>query len=129
MRISTFFTMFALVCALEIPTTAQESGPSAQPEQTGRVLGTVVRGNTTIVFEAPTLDTSTRNRLRTWGDFAERHPTIARTLAHRPSLINDATYLRKHPELATFFETHPDIKSAMADNTGNFAAFRLRSGE
>lgn len=54
MRISTLFTAFALVCALEMPAIAQEYPPpgAAQPEQSSKVLGTVMRGNTTIVFEA-----------------------------------------------------------------------------
>ena len=35
----------------------------------------------------------------------------------------------KHPELATFFQTHPDIKDAIEENPGNFAAIPPRPGE
>jgi len=50
-------------------------------------------------------------------------------LAYKPSLINDSGYLSKHPELATFFQAHPDIKDAMEENPGNFAAIPPRPGE
>ena len=81
-----------------------------------------MRGNTTIVFEAAGTGNLDVDRLRTWSDFAEKHPKIARALAYKPSLINDATFLKKHPDLAMFFEAHPDIKDAMAENPGNFVA-------
>jgi hypothetical protein len=122
MRLSTLFIALALICTLQMPTIAQESAAPAQLERTGNVLGRVVRGNTTIVFEAAGAGNLDLDRLRTWSDFAEKHPNIARTLAYRPSLINDPTYLKNHPDLAMFFEAHPDIKSAMADNPGNFVA-------
>ncbi len=129
MRISTVFTAFALVCALEMPAIAQEHTPSGttQPEQ--KVLGTVVHGNTTIVFEAVGTRGIDMTPLRTWSDFAEKHPKIEMALAYKPSLINDVAYLKKHPELAAFFQTHPDIKDAMMKNPGNFVAIPPRPGE
>ena len=78
----------------------------------------------TIVFKSADTRTIDMDRLRTWDDFAETHPKIGRRVADRPSLINDATFLKKHPDLAMFFEAHPDIKSAMAENPGNFVAGR-----
>ena len=62
-------------------------------------------------------------------EFAEEHPKVATALAYKPSLINDPGYLTKHPELATFFQTHPDIKDAIEENPGNFAAIPPRPGE
>ena len=123
MRLSTLFIALVLGCALEMPAVAQESAAPVQVEPTGSVLGTVVRGNT-IAFKSADTRTIDMNRLRTWDDFAETHPKIGRSLAYRPSLINDATFLKKHPDLATFFEAHPDLKSAMAENPGNFVAGR-----
>jgi hypothetical protein len=69
------------------------------------------------------------NRLRTGSQFAEEHPKIVTTLAYKPSLINDPGYVTKHSELATFFQEHPDIKDAMEENPGNFAAIPPRPGE
>jgi hypothetical protein len=69
------------------------------------------------------------NMLRTWSQFAEEHPKVATALAYKPSLINDPGYLTKHHELATFFQTHPDIKDAIEENPGNFAAIPRRPGE
>jgi hypothetical protein len=37
-------------------------------------------------------------------------------------------YLTKHSELATFFQTYPDIKDAIEENPGNFAAIPPRPG-
>ena len=91
------------------------------------MLGTVVRGNTTIFFQAA--GARGLGRLRTWSQFAEKHQKIATALAYKPSLINDPGYLTKHPELATFLQTHPDIKHAMEENPGNFAAIPPRPGE
>ncbi len=90
-------TGFGLVLALPV---AGQDTPSAvvQPENT-KPLGVVQRGNTTIVFapaDSRDLDIA---RLRAWGEFADAHPGIARALAYRPSLMNDAGYLRRNPDL------------------------------
>jgi hypothetical protein len=100
-----------------------------QPEGRAEVLGTVVRGNTTIIFQAAGTHGLDLNRLRSWSQFAEEHPKIATALAYKPSLINDPGYLTKHPELPTFFQTHLDIKDAIKENPGNFAAIPPRPGE
>jgi hypothetical protein len=68
-------------------------------------------------------------RLQTWDDFAQTHPKIASTLAYKPELINDPRYLARHPELNAFFQSHPDVKEAMAEDPGNFAAIPPRPGE
>ena len=131
MRLPAIVIAAVLVCFPTLPAIAQESTPSTatQPEGGAEVLGTVVRDNTTIIFQADGTHGLDLNRLRTWSQFAEEHPKIATTLAYKPSLINDPGYLTEHPELATFFQAHPDIKAAMEENPGNFAAIPPRPGE
>ncbi len=126
---ATLITGFSLLLA--VPAAGQETPPTVvQSEtQTAKPLGAVQSGNTTIIFapaDSRDIDTA---RLRTWEEFADAHPGIARTLAYKPSLMNDPRYLKGHPELDTFFRAHPDIKSAMADDPGNFAAIPPRPGE
>ncbi len=99
----------------------------AQPAPIGeapnvRVLGTVVKGNTTIEFQAANPSDLDIKQLRTWGDFAGQHADIARELGNKPSLMQDAGYLKKHPELSAFFTEHPEIRDAMNENPGNFVA-------
>jgi hypothetical protein len=121
-------TGFSLV--LILPVSAQENPSSATQSQSANSTGSAVQsGNTTIVFAPADSRDIDSAHLRTWQDFADAHPQIARALAYKPSLINDAHYLKSHPALDTFFEEHPDIKSAMADNPGNFAAIPPRPGE
>jgi hypothetical protein len=131
MRRSSMAIMSILVTlAFALPAMAQEENSgAAQPKAGGAELGRVVQGNKTIVFapaDSGNLDTS---RLRTWGEFAETHPKIAKALAYKPSLMNDHAYLSKHPELSGFFQEHPDVKEAMAENPGNYVAIPPRPGE
>ena len=114
---------------LAISAAAQVTPAPSQVPSGGPVLGSVTRGNTTVVFEAanPTdLDSQT---LRTWDRFAEEHEEIARALAFKPSLLDDQRYLNKHPELSDFFQEHPDVREAMEADPGNFAAIPPRPGE
>ncbi len=67
--------------------------------------------------------------LQIWDDFAQAHPRIASTLAYKPWLMNDPGYLARHPELNAFFQSHPDIKMAMAQDPGDFNAIPPRPGE
>ena len=109
--------------AFALPAMAQdENSGAAQP-------GTVVQGNRTIVFAPAGTSNIDTSRLRTWGEFAEAHPKIAKALAYNSSLMNDRGYLSKHPELDAFFRAHPDIKDAMAENPGNYVAIQPRPGE
>jgi len=94
---------------------------------TSRVNGVAVNGNTTTVFEA-TNDSDLQTHLLTqWNGFAQRHQKIAHQLGDKPALIDDAAYLRKHPELAKLFDDNPDLLSAMRRDPGNFVANQPRS--
>jgi hypothetical protein len=78
MRVSALFIAVGLVCCPALPAIAQEGMSSAavQPERGTEVLGTVVRGNTTIIFEAAGAHGIDLNGLRKWDQFAEEHPKI-----------------------------------------------------
>jgi hypothetical protein len=115
--------------ALTIPAAGQDSQSVVTQSQSARPLSAVQSGNTTIVFApADNRDIDTA-RLRTWEGFADTHSGITHALATNPSLINNANYLRKHPDLNAFFQEHPDIKSAMADDPGNFVVIPPSPGE
>jgi hypothetical protein len=118
-RLSTLLFVLALPVAFTTSAIAQD----------GRTLGTVVKGNTTTVFMAADSSDIDMQKLHTWNAFASLHPDIARTLAYKPSLINDDGYAKKHPELGEFFSAHPDIREAMAENPGNYVAIPPRPGE
>jgi hypothetical protein len=132
-------TKSAVICALAsllaLPAAAQMNQPDATSGQPmaapeGQTIGTVTNGNTTIEFQSAASNQDIDNQaLATWGNFADAHPRIAHTLAYKPSLINDSGYLHRHPELADFFNSNPQIKDAMAENPGNFVAIPPRPGE
>ena len=94
-----------------------------------RMLGPAENTNTTIVFKAADRRDIDSKSLRVWDDFAQAHPSIAKTLAYKPELINDPGYLRHHPDLNAFMQDHPDIQDAMINDPGNFAAIPPRPGE
>jgi hypothetical protein len=117
--------IFNVLIAVALPV-AFASLSAAQEEKT---LGTVVDGNTTIEFKAADTGDIDMQKLKTWNDFASQHPKIAKDLAYKPELINDDGYVKKHPELASFFSEHPDLREAMAENPGNYNAIPPRPGE
>jgi hypothetical protein len=94
-----------------------------------RPLGTVVNGNTTIIFEPADERDIDVAHLVSWGEFASAHPQIARTVAYQPALLRDPGFLGKHPELVDFFRNHPDTREAILENPGNFEAIPPRPGE
>jgi hypothetical protein len=104
------------------------SAPSLTPSG-GPVLGSVTKGNTTVVFEAANPSDLDSQALKTWDSFAEDHEDVARALAFKPSLMNDQRYLQKHPDLNDFFQAHPEVRETMEANPGNFAAIPPRPGE
>ena len=118
-RISTLLIAIALPVAFAVPGIAQE----------GQTMGTVVNGNTTTVFKAADSRDIDTHKLRTWNEFAGTHPKVASELAHNPALINDDAYAKKHPQLGTFFSSHPEIREAMTANPGNYVAIPPRPGE
>jgi hypothetical protein len=123
-RVLTLFLAGILVPLLTQSVFAQaDAGGSQEMEHPhGKVLGTVVEGNTTIVFEAANESDIQMGQLKTWSEFAREHPEIAREVTRRPILTQRPRYLKKHPDLKKFFVEHPDIQKAMTENPGNFVA-------
>ena len=114
-----------LLLAVALPITF--AAPSIAQE--GKTLGVVVNGNTTTEFKAADARDIDTQKLKLWNDFASQHPKVANQLAHKPALINDDAFAKKHPELSAFFSAHPDIREAMAANPGNYVAIPPRPGE
>ena len=108
---------------------AQQASSPWRASAPNPVLGSVTNGNTTIVFEAANQRDIDSEPLLIWDAFAAAHPQIARSLAYKPSLMNDPGYLSTHQDLNLFFEAHPEVRQAMAANPGNFAAIPPRPGE
>jgi len=103
MRHSTI-AMISLIgtVAFALPAMAQDdSSVAARPDTQSRAVQG--QSNTTIVFRPADTSDLDASRLQTWGEFAEMHPKVAKTLAYKPSLINDDAYLLKNPELDAFF--------------------------
>ena len=128
-RLSSVLAAIVLSGGLAGSGMAQVAPAPSQGSAGGRVLGSVTNGNTTTVFEAANTSDIDMKVLTTWGDFATAHPSIARALAYKPSLMNDSGYLNKHAELRAFFQEHPEVRDAMAANPGNFNAIPPRPGE
>jgi len=129
MRLSAALIAAGLSFVFTVPAAGQNSQSEIIRPENAKPLGVVQSGNTTIVFAPADSSDIDVTRLRTWGEFADVHPRIARALAYKPSLMNDAGYLKKNPDLDAFFRSHPDIKQAMAENPGNFEAIPPRPGE
>ena len=74
MRLPAVLIAVGLVCCPALPGIAQEGTPSAaiQPEGGAEVLGTVVRGNTTIIFQVKIQWTGLIGRRRAHGTQAFR---------------------------------------------------------
>jgi hypothetical protein len=143
-RLTLQLTAISFGVAFALPAIAQQTTTTTKSESvttgatttvapatpsTGRTLGTVVEGNSTVEFKAADTRAVDVEKLRTWGDFKAAHPEIAREMAYKPALISDPAYAGKHPELASFFSAHPDIREAMIENPGNYVAIPPRPGE
>jgi hypothetical protein len=128
-RPSSVFSALLLSAVLAGSAAAQIAPVPSEAPAGGGMLGSVTKGNTTVVFEAANPSDINSQALTTWDGFAEEHPTIASALAYKPSLMNDPGYLNKHPELNDFFRAHPEVRDAMAADPGNFDAIPPRPGE
>jgi hypothetical protein len=94
-----------------------------------RVNGVVVNGNTTTVFEAADHRDLQMHLLTQWSGFAQDHQKIAHQLAAKPTLIDDAGYLQKHPDLEKLFAENPGLRTAMNRDPGNYLANLPQSEE
>src|ERR1700722_14404973 len=96
------FAAVALGCCLfAAPAFAQsaaQSGAGSSP------FGTIQNGNTTIVFQPADSSDLNMAMYNTWNGFAQAHPDIERQLSRKPALMSNDGYLKRHPDLANFFD-------------------------
>jgi hypothetical protein len=115
-RTLSLLAVIAIGAMMTAPSFAQDGAA------TSHATGTVVEGNTTMVFKtADQRDLHTQS-LKRWTAFAQGHPQIARQLANQPALLSDAGYLRKHPDLGQLFDDNPGLLAEMKADPGNFNA-------
>ena len=60
------------------------------------------------------------------GEFLDYHPEIAQQLAKHPSLVNNADYLRNHPELRQYLQGHPALAQEITTHPDAFMAAEQR---
>jgi hypothetical protein len=119
--------ILSLLATVAIAATMTNVAFAQAGDKTSRVDSIAANGNTTIVF-APANDSDLQMGLLTrWSSFARVHQKVARQLGDKPMLIEDASYLRKHPELEKLFQDNPNLLAAMKRNPGNFVANQPRS--
>src|SRR5215471_3892692 len=54
--------------------------------------------------------------VKSFDDFMDKHSAIEGEVRRDPSLLNNADYLAKHPELKTYLDQHPRIRQELAEN-------------
>ncbi len=62
----------------------------------------------------------TRGQVRVMDQFLDKNPDIGRDLWRNPSLVNNAEYLKAHPQLQAFLNQHPNVKEEFAENPRYF---------
>lgn len=62
----------------------------------------------------------TRRDLVTMDQFLDSHPEIDEQLQAKPSLVNDADYLKAHPALQTFLNQHAQVRAELAETPSYF---------
>jgi hypothetical protein len=95
-----------------VPAFAQDS-PSSQ------VVGTVQRGNTTIVFERSNADLNL-DQLNAFSQIVSSDPGMVSKLAKNPSLVNDQSFVSKHPALQQYLDKYPNAREDIVANPGNY---------
>ncbi|HZP44078.1 MAG TPA: hypothetical protein VFB15_00370 [Candidatus Binataceae bacterium] len=52
--------------------------------------------------------------------FSQEHPAIIQELARNPRLVSSAGFASRHPEWRDFLDAHGDLRTAIAEDPGNF---------
>src|ERR1700692_758799 len=68
-------------------------------------------GNTNIIFKPADPSDLPLDRYKAFDEFADDNPGLIDALSRNPKLANSPKYLTKYPDLAKFFDEHPDIKA------------------
>jgi hypothetical protein len=83
----------------------------------------VVRsGNTEVVFKPADTSDLPMDQYKAFDEFANDHPDVVKMLSRNPRLADNPRFLKKHTELAMFFQQHPEIKTDFLANPGNYVA-------
>lgn len=93
-------------------------------DRSDKVLGSVQRGNTTIVFEAANSSDLPMNEYAAWEEFSRDHRAISNQIVIHPGWLKNDAWIGRHRALAEFFAKHPGVREAMVTNPGNFVAPR-----
>jgi len=91
----------------------------AQDSSSSKVIGVVQNGNRTIVFERSNVDLNL-DQLSAFSQVTSSDPALASELAKRPSLVNNQSFVGKHPALQQYLEKYPDARADIVANPGNY---------
>ena len=53
-------------------------------------------------------------------NFLQQHPDMKAELEADPNRINNPDFVKKHPELQTFYQHHPEVRTEMQENAADF---------
>ncbi|HEY6419265.1 MAG TPA: hypothetical protein VIX59_09695 [Candidatus Binataceae bacterium] len=87
-----------------------------------QVLGTVQRGNSTVVFQRGAADSQQLTELQAFNQLAAADPAMEKALARHPGMVDNAAFLQKHPALQQYLAQYPNAKEDIRTNPGNFMA-------
>ena len=62
----------------------------------------------------------TRRELRSFDGFLDTHHEIAKDLRKDPTLVDNADYLAKHPELQAYLNNHPGVRGELKEHPRYF---------
>ena len=62
----------------------------------------------------------TRSELSSFDSYLDKHHDVRDDLNKNPNLINDQSYLAKHPHLQEFLEQHPNLRQELKENPSAF---------
>jgi hypothetical protein len=63
---------------------------------------------------------TTKQELHEFDAFLDPNPSIGSEVTHNPALLKDAAYLRQHPELNSFLNSHTQIRTEINENPNAF---------
>ncbi len=63
-----------------------------------------------------------KTELQAFDKFLDAHPALASDIRQNPSVVNDPTYLKQHPELKGFLQNHPHAAEELKENPSAFTS-------
>jgi len=63
---------------------------------------------------------ATREHLASFGEFLGGHSSVAQQVSKDPSLVNNNVYVKNHPELQEYLNTHPEVRADMKQDPQSF---------